>query len=410
MLTEVLLTDYQYDLPDERIARYPVEPRDTSMLMVFQNQTITHSHFYHLADYLPTDSFLVFNDTKVIPARVIFSKPTGATIEIFLLHPEQPTRIINDAMQLTDGCVWSCMVGNKKRWKVGEVLSCELKVANDDLRVTAEWIDYEKNWVKLSWSSLLPNTPIHAFVEVIKALGEIPLPPYLNRKTESQDLETYQTVYSQVEGAVAAPTAGLHFTEQVFDKLSQKGIAHGFVTLHVGAGTFQPVKVRNAIEHDMHAEQVVFSKKLIEQLLENIGTVVAVGTTSMRSLESLYWVGATLFSLPSAYEGQPFFIEKLTPYHDRDYVPTSRESLQAILNYMAVYGLEELIGETEIMIFPSYDFKLVKGLITNYHQPNSTLMLLVAAFVGEQWRTIYNEALNNGYRFLSYGDSSLLFR
>lgn len=410
MLSEVLLTDYQYDLPDERIARYPVEPRDTSKLMVFQNQTITHSHFYHLADYLPNDSFLVFNDTKVIPARVIFSKPTGATIEIFLLHPEQPTRIINDAMQLTDGCVWSCMVGNKKRWKVGEILSCALKVANDDLRVTAEWIDYEKNWVKLSWSSLLPNTPLYSFVEVIKALGEIPLPPYLNRKTESQDLETYQTVYSQVEGAVAAPTAGLHFTEQVFDKLSQKGIAHGFVTLHVGAGTFQPVKVRNAIEHDMHAEQVVFSKKLIEQLLENIGTVVAVGTTSMRSLESLYWVGATLCSLPSAYEGQPFFIEKLTPYHDRDYVPTSAESLQAILNYMAVYGLEELIGETEIMIFPSYDFKLVKGLITNYHQPNSTLMLLVAAFVGEQWRTIYNEALNNGYRFLSYGDSSLLLR
>ncbi len=402
---EVLLTDYQYDLPDARIARYPVEPRDASKLLIYQAGNITHQHFYNLADYLPEKSFLVFNDTKVIPARVFFQKPTGAMIEVFLLHPELPTRVINDAMQQTQSCVWSCMVGNKKRWKEKEVLSTELRMTNHELRIRAEWADMEKNWVKFTWDS---GDESPTFAEVIRALGEIPLPPYLNRKTEARDVETYQTVYSKIEGAVAAPTAGLHFTENVFEKLASKGIKHTFVTLHVGAGTFQPVKVQNAVEHSMHTEQVVYSRTLIEELLDNVENIIAVGTTSMRSLESLYWYGAKLWANQEKTNRQPFFIEKLAPYQNEVTLPTPEESLKAIIAFMKENSSEELVGETEIMIFPGYDFKLCKGLITNYHQPNSTLMLLVAAFVGPNWRNIYDAALANEYRFLSYGDSSLL--
>jgi S-adenosylmethionine:tRNA ribosyltransferase-isomerase len=405
MLPEILLADYQYDLPDERIARYPVEPRDSSKLQIYQDGKITHEHFFNLPDYLPSDSFLVFNDTKVIPARVFFQKPTGAVIEIFLLHPEEPSRIINDAMQQTESGVWSCMIGNKKRWKVGEVLTTELRVSNYELRIRAEWTDGENNWVKFSWEVISSPPPFSSpsFADVIRALGEIPLPPYLNRKAESRDLETYQTVYSKIEGAVAAPTAGLHFTERVFENLARKGINHAFVTLHVGAGTFQPVKVLNAVEHTMHAEQVVFTLDLLEKLRQNLGRIIAVGTTSVRALESLYWYGVRLLQGETS-----FWIEKLSPYQNEQ-VPSAADSLEAILSYMKVQNLKELVGETEIMIFPGYEFKLCKGLITNYHQPNSTLMLLIAAFVGPDWRKIYEEALANEYRFLSYGDSSLLF-
>lgn len=403
MLPEILLADYQYDLPDERIARYPLEPRDSSKLLIYREGNITHERFYNLPDYIPSDSFLVFNDTKVIPARVFFQKSTGAIIEIFLLHPEAPTRIINDAMQQTESCVWSCMIGNKKRWKRGEVLSLQFTVGDISHQFEAEWVDVESSWVKFSWIPTSHSSFVSpSFAEVIRALGEIPLPPYLNRKAESQDLETYQTVYSKIEGAVAAPTAGLHFTESVFQKLAQKGIDQAFVTLHVGAGTFQPVKVLSAIEHAMHAEQVVFTQELLEKLHKNLGRIIAVGTTSIRALESLYWYGVRLLQGEKS-----FWIEKLSPYQTEQ-VPSAINSLEAVLNYMREENLTELVGETEIMIFPGYEFKLCKGLITNYHQPNSTLMLLVAAFVGTDWRKIYDEALANDYRFLSYGDSSLL--
>lgn len=406
MLPEILLADYQYDLPDERIARYPVEPRDSSKLQIYQDAKITHERFYNLPYYLPSDSFLVFNDTKVIPARVFFRKPTGAIIEIFLLHPEAPTRIINDAMQQTESCVWSCMIGNKKRWKVGEILTTELRVTNFELRIRVEWVDVENNWVKFTWEPIFASSSLllsPSFADVIRSLGEIPLPPYLNRKAESRDLDTYQTIYSKIEGAVAAPTAGLHFTEHVFENLAQKGIDHAFVTLHVGAGTFQPVKVLNAVEHSMHAEQVVFTQELIEKLLMHLGSIIAVGTTSVRALESLYWYGVRLLQGETS-----FWIEKLSPYQKGE-APLAADSLEAVLSYMKTQNLKELVGETEIMIFPGYEFKLCKGLITNYHQPKSTLMLLIAAFVGPDWRKIYDEALANEYRFLSYGDSSLLF-
>lgn len=408
-LPEILLADYEYDLPDEKIARYPVEPRDTSKLMVYRKGEILHRQFTDVVNYLPPQSFLVFNNTKVIPARVFFTKPTGALIEVFLLHPEAPTRVINDAMQQNTQAVWSCMVGNKKRWKAHETLQCDLLINQLTVTVFADWADIEKNWVNFRWEVAdSQSEPIAlTFVEIIRALGEIPLPPYLNRKTEAQDLETYQTVYSKIEGAVAAPTAGLHFTEQVFENLANAGITHDFVTLHVGAGTFQPVKVANAIEHAMHAEQVVYRRAFIENLLVHLDGIVAVGTTSMRSLESLYWFGVKLWQNKAEVQNG-FFIEKLTPYLDYTSLPSAEESLRTILAYMEDHKLNEVIGETEIMIFPSYTFKLCKGLITNYHQPKSTLMLLVAAFVGPNWRTIYNEALATDYRFLSYGDSSLL--
>lgn len=407
-MVEISISDYGYELPDERIARYPVSPRDISQLLVYQGGQISHERFYQLPNLLPSDTFLVFNDTKVIPARVHFQKPTGAVIEVFLLHPESPTRIINEAMLLTDECTWSCMVGNKKRWKPDESLSATFVVKETMCEMVATWYDFEQNWVTFRWEST-DTTKTFTFADIIKALGEIPLPPYLGREAEERDASTYQTVYSKADGAVAAPTAGLHFTEAVFEGLTQKGISHDFVTLHVGAGTFQPVKVANAVEHTMHAEQVVFRRSLIESLLLHLDSLVVVGTTSMRSLESLYWWGVNLINGQSG-DGKLFFVEKLAPYQSYLKIPSPAESLRAILQFMEAHGLEELTGETEIMIFPSYQFKLCRGLITNFHQPGSTLMLLVAAFVGDDWRKIYEAALANDYRFLSYGDSSLLWR
>ena len=426
------LSDYSYDLPDHRIARYPVSPRDSSKLLVYKNGKITHERFSNIHHFIPEKSLLVFNDTRVIPARTHFQKQSGTVIEVFLLNPVSPTHFVHKAMLTTESCVWQCMIGNKKRWKNGEILevkisteklvvSSERQVADgsdstdnyqpstiNSLSITAELIDYEQNLVKFSWKNDTNESII--FLDVIQALGQIPLPPYLKRETETQDLETYQTVYSKAEGAVAAPTAGLHFTENVFENLAQKNIKHDFVTLHVGAGTFQPVKVENVIEHKMHSEQIVFTKSLIENLIENIGQIVAVGTTSMRSLESLYWIGVKMNKLQTKVKNivqNDLKIEKLFPYEPQT-LPTAKDSLISILNYMNELNLEQLVAETEIFILPSYEFKICKGLITNYHQPESTLMLLVAAFVGNDWKKIYEEALNNDYRFLSYGDSSFL--
>ena len=410
------LSDYSYNLPDERIARYPVSPRDTSKLLVYKNGAIVHECFNNIHHFIPENSLLIFNDTKVIPARTFFQKPTGTIIEVFLLNPVSPTHLVNEAMQTTESCVWQCMIGNKKRWKSGEILGVvvdNLQSSSHGLHLTAQLIDLDQNLVQFSWENGT-NTNTR-FLEVVQALGQIPLPPYLKRNTEIQDLETYQTVYSKSEGAVAAPTAGLHFTENVFENLTQKNIRHDFVTLHVGAGTFLPVKVENVVEHKMHSEQIVFTKSLVQNLIQNLGQIIAVGTTSMRSLESLYWIGVKIHqsgvesSLLKAKNTERHYlqIEKLFPYQPQD-LPTAKESLNAILNHMDVQNLEQLVAETEIFILPSYEFKICKALITNYHQPESTLMLLVAAFVGNDWKRIYEEALNNDYRFLSYGDSSLL--
>jgi S-adenosylmethionine:tRNA ribosyltransferase-isomerase len=427
-MQHIKLTDYTYDLPDERIAKFPLSKRDESKLMVYQQGKITHSVFKNITDYLPKNSLLVFNNTKVIPARIHFQKPTGAVIQIFLLHPIAPTSVINLAMEVMETCVWECMIGNRKRWKKGDVLSQIIRVENQDIEVKAEIEDEEKNYVRLSWQvvshksqvvseddsqELKSEQPLTtydlrlttkiSFVDLIQALGTIPLPPYLNRETEASDSETYQTVYSEKKGAVAAPTAGLHFTEEVLQNLEKQGFKQDFLTLHVGAGTFQPIKMENIIEHKMHNEQVVFTKRNIEILLENLGNIIPVGTTSMRTLESIYWFGVKFLKGDTS----PLLIEKLYPYQHEN-LPSVEDSLKAILLKMNELNLEEITAETEIFIFPSYHFKICKGIITNYHQPESTLILLIAALIGEDWRKVYHEAMTNDYRFLSYGDSSLL--
>ncbi len=439
-MKEIKLTDYTYNLPDERIAKFPLSKRDESKLLVYQQGEISHSVFKNITDYLPQNSLLVFNNTKVIPARIHFQKSTGAIIQLFLLHPIAPTSVISLAMEVSGECVWECMIGNRKRWKKGDILSQIIRVENQNVEVKAEIENEEKNHVKLSWEVVnleyltelvaqvsSDKTPIKGlkplvvvnshksehqtsnneqrnFVDLIQALGQIPLPPYLNREAEASDYETYQTVYSEKKGAVAAPTAGLHFTKEVLQNLENQGFKQDFVTLHVGAGTFQPIKVENIVEHKMHNEQIVFTKKNIENLLHNLGNIIAVGTTSMRTLESIYWIGVQLINEPNlAY----YFVEKLYSYKNQN-PPTPEESLKAIMKKMDDSGINEITAETEIFIFPSYQFKICKGIITNYHQPESTLILLIAALIGEDWRKVYHEAMTNDYRFLSYGDSSLL--
>jgi S-adenosylmethionine:tRNA ribosyltransferase-isomerase len=427
-MQNIKLSDYTYNLPDERIAKFPLSKRDESKLQVYQQGKITHTIFKNITDYLPKNCLLVFNNTKVIPARIHFQKSTGAIIQIFLLHPVLPTSVINLAMDVTESCVWECMIGNRKRWKKGDILSQVLMVDEQEVEVKAEIFDEEKNYVKLSWKVVsgksnvvsdetddklelkqtlrtydLQLTTQLPFVTLIQALGTIPLPPYLNREAEASDSETYQTVYSEKEGAVAAPTAGLHFTLEVLQNLEKQDIKQDFLTLHVGAGTFQPIKVENIVEHKMHNEQVVFTKATIENLLKNLGNVIPVGTTSMRTLESIYWFGVKFLK----GDNSPFLIEKLYPYQHEN-LPSVEESLKAILLKMDDGNTEEITAETEIFIFPGYQFKICKGIITNYHQPESTLILLIAALIGEDWRKVYHEAMTNDYRFLSYGDSSLL--
>ncbi len=408
-MQNIKLSDYTYNLPDERIAKFPLSKRDESKLQVYQQGKITHTIFKNITGYLPKNSLLVFNNTKVIPARIHFQKTTGAIIQLFLLHPVLPTPVINLAMEVVDFCVWECMIGNRKRWKKGDILTQILRVEGKEVEVNAEIFDEEKNYVKLSWKNIDAGEDFggkienRKFVDLIQSLGQIPLPPYLNREVETADYETYQTVYSEKKGAVAAPTAGLHFTQEVLQNLEKEGIKQEFLTLHVGAGTFQPIKVENIIEHKMHNEQVVISKQNIENLLANLGNIIPVGTTSMRTLESLYWYGVKLISAKNS----PFFIEKLYPYQ-HEILPTAEESLKAILGKILDNNETEITGETEIFIFPGYQFKLCRGIITNYHQPESTLILLIAALVGEDWRRVYEEAMTKDYRFLSYGDSSLL--
>lgn len=401
-MIEIDLEKYNYELPDERIARFPVEPRDSSKLLLYKGLQISQDVFTNVKNHLPKNTFLVFNNTKVIPARLFFQKANGVIIEVFLLNPVEPSSVVSQVMETTDTCTWACMIGNKKRFKEKVVRTYNLEVGEyrirqENVELNAELVDADKNYVKFSW-----NNSDLTFAEIVRYFGQIPLPPYLKRETEQKDYDTYQTVYSKNDGAVAAPTAGLHFTEQVFADLASKGIKHDFVTLHVGAGTFQPIKVQNVVEHKMHCEQIVFDKSFIINLLENVLFVIPVGTTSMRSLESLYWYGVKLLS-----GEQTFFIEKLSPYNQIESF-TVEQSLKAIIDYMNENSLSQLVGETEIFIFPSYEFKICKGIITNFHQPDSTLILLVAALVGENWKKIYDYALENNFRFLSYGDSSLL--
>ena len=393
---QINISDYNYELPDERIAKFPLEKRDLSKLLTYTSGTVSTNVFSSLPEILPAGSCLVFNNTRVIQARLEFFKATGSRIEIFCLEPHSPAAY-EQSFSSTESCVWKCMVGNLKKWK-GEVLCKQVLVGAEQLVLQAERLETSGNTslIKFSW-----NTGC-SFSEILDALGELPIPPYLNRKTQESDKTTYQTVYSKIKGSVAAPTAGLHFTPEVISALHGKGMKTMELTLHVGAGTFQPVKAEEIGGHAMHAEKIEVSREFIENLIQNLGHIVAVGTTSVRTLESLYYLGVQLHSGDTK-----LLVNQWEPY-EADKVLTSREALEAILNYMHETQSNILYATTQIMIVPGYKFNIVNILITNFHQPKSTLLLLLAAFVGEKWRELYSYALENDYRFLSYGDSSVL--
>jgi S-adenosylmethionine:tRNA ribosyltransferase-isomerase len=399
-IPKIDLSEYEYTLPEARIAKFPLEKRDASKLLHVHHGTTNHLHFYDLPDLLSADTLLVYNDTKVIPARLIFQRETGARIEIFLLQPIAPSTVISEIMVAKHPVTWETMIGNAKKWKDGEILKGQVKVNGHEVVLSAKLVNREKKAVEFSWD----DAEI-AFVDLVEASGEVPLPPYLNRKPNASDKSRYQTVYSKKEGAVAAPTAGLHFTDEIFKKLREKGIKEAQVTLHVSAGTFQPIKADNVLEHPMHSEQIQISQETIENLLAHKGKTVAVGTTSVRTLESLFWFGVKLLE----GKGEEFAIEKLIAYQDRKSTPSKSESLQAVLEFMKKTGTQSIFGNTEIFIFPGYQYRMIDGLITNFHQPGSTLILLIATILGDKWKSIYQEALDRDYRFLSYGDSSLLW-
>jgi len=388
------IQDYLYELPEEKIALRPLEQRDHSNLLVYHKGVIQHKKFFDLPELLPPDSLIFFNDTKVIPARLLFHKPTGSEIEIFLLNPVAPSAELQLAMKATGPAAWKCTIGNLKRWPDDLVL----KMSSGDRSLYAQLIDRHDGIVSFRW-----EPEALAFADVMEWAGRTPLPPYIRRNPESGDRERYQTVYSHYEGAVAAPTAGLHFTDSILQKIQSKKMVTDFLTLHVSAGTFQPVKVENAREHPMHAEQVVVTRRNLENLLSK-KHIVAVGTTSLRTLESLFWYGLKLIKDKDA----EFRIDKMDPYQADLELPSVESALHAVLDRMARENKDMITGTTSIFILPGYSFRICNSLITNFHQPGSTLMLLVAAFVGKQWKQIYEEALSHHYRFLSYGDSSLL--
>ena len=391
---QINISDYNYELPDERIAKFPLEKRDSSKLLTYISGSVETNVFSSLPEILPANSCLVFNNTRVIQARLEFFKSTGSRIEIFCLEPQDPSSY-ELSLSSTQSCVWKCMVGNLKKWK-GEVLKKE--IGSDNLVLEAERLETNGNtsFIKFSWNNGV------SFAEVLDLLGELPIPPYLNRKTQESDKTTYQTVYSKVKGSVAAPTAGLHFTPEVISALHDKGIKTMELTLHVGAGTFQPVKAEEIGGHAMHAEKIEVSKEFIQNLIEKLGNIVAVGTTSVRTLESLYYLGVQLHNGDTS-----LLVNQWEPY-ESEKVLSAREALEAILNYMEKTQSNILYATTQIMIVPGYKFNIVNVLITNFHQPKSTLLLLLAAFIGEKWRELYKYALENDYRFLSYGDSSVL--
>lgn len=395
---------YHYDLPEEKIAQYALKDRSSSKLLQYQQGNINHHHFSDIPGLIPTNSLLVGNDTKVIRARLIMHRKTGAQIEIFLLHPIDP-RDLSQAMETQKSCIWECMVGNKKKWKAEEILESEFVLEDGSvLQYGAAWANRELNHISFAWSK-----EELSFAKLVESIGKIPLPPYIQRKATAMDQSQYQTVFAQKEGAVAAPTAGLHFTQDLLEELKKKGVEHTTVTLHVGAGTFLPVKEEEVSLHVMHKEQIVVERKTIGLLREKLGNIVAIGTTSLRLLESLYWLGLSLRDDPPI-AGMPFIIPQYAPYQNNGELPPATEVLGWLEAFMLRNHLESWSGETQIFILPGYQFQLVSGLITNFHLPDSTLLMLIAAFIGDDWRRVYDVALKNDYRFLSYGDGSLLWR
>ena len=398
---QIRIEEFNYPLPDERIAKFPLTKRDESKLLVYRNGKIDEAVFKQLSDYLPQGSMLVYNNTRVIQARMLFQKETGAQIEVFCLEPVIPHDYAL-VFQQTESCSWLCLVGNLKKWKEG-ALHKTIRMDDKEVVLSAERIKTtgDSHLIRFSW-----NNPQVTFAELLDAAGILPIPPYLHRETRESDLQTYQTVYSKIKGSVDAPTAGLQFTPEVLAGLDAKGFTREEVTLHVGAGTFKPVKSEVIGDHEMHTEFISVRRSAIENIRTNLGRIIAVGTTSVRTLESLYYMGRTLVNNPDA-TSEELVVTQWTPYNDTEEVP-AHEALTALLNYLDRNQTDTLLSATQIMIAPGYEFKIVKGIITNFHQPKSTLLLLISAFVNGNWKSIYNYALDNDFRFLSYGDSSLL--
>lgn len=397
----IKISEYNYPLPDERIAKFPLAVRDQSKLLVYRHGEVSEDTFTALPEYLEQGELMIFNNTKVIQARLHFRKETGALIEVFCLEPIQPNDYVL-SFQQTKKCSWLCMIGNLKKWKEGALSrmvdvkgkQVTLTATRGECRGTSHWVDFE-------W-----NDDSITFADLLEVVGELPIPPYLNRDTQESDKETYQTVYSKIKGSVAAPTAGLHFTERVLQALDAHGIDREELTLHVGAGTFKPVKSEEIEGHEMHTEYISVNKRTIEKLIAHGGHAIAVGTTSVRTLESLYYIGVAISHNPDANQ-EELHVQQWMPYEEKNGIGTI-QALQHILDYLNRHHMEALHTSTQIIIAPGYEYKIVKKMVTNFHQPQSTLLLLVSAFVKGDWRKIYDYALEHDFRFLSYGDSSLL--
>ncbi|OIR02980.1 S-adenosylmethionine:tRNA ribosyltransferase-isomerase [mine drainage metagenome] len=409
---DLLIKDFTYELAEEKIAKYPLQKRDESKLLVYDGN-ISEDFYCNLHKHLPENSLLIFNNTKVVEARILFQKISGGTIEIFCLEPDERYADITSAMLQKEKVLWKCLVGGAKKWKHGSLVK-KINYNSIEIILSATIVEKRNDYflIEFNW-----NDDSISFAEVLHHAGLIPLPPYLNRDAEENDNETYQTIYAKHDGSVAAPTAGLHFTESLFEKLSTKNIQKYFVTLHVGAGTFKPVKTETIAEHEMHAEFFDVSISFIENLIANIDrTIVAVGTTSARTIESLYWMGVKIVRSRESGAGsrnlnpEDISVHQWDPYNSVTASISAKDSLQILIHWMRENNLERLITKTQIIIAPGYEFRIIEGLITNFHQPQSTLLLLVAALVGDDWKKIYQYALNNNFRFLSYGDGSLLWK
>lgn len=417
-LSPISIGEYDYALPDERIAKYPLQQRDASKLLVYKGGKISESIFRNAAEFLPPDCLLVYNNTRVIRARMVFRKETGARIEIFCLEPAHPA---DYALSLgaTGKCSWNCLIGNLKKWKEGSLIR-ELQLDGRRVQLRATRLE-QGDGNELPQQGDNRNISSHpilfewdddslCFADLLEKSGELPIPPYLNRDTEESDLDTYQTVYSKIKGSVAAPTAGLHFTGEVLNDLRSRNITTEELTLHVGAGTFQPVKTDDVADHEMHSEVISVRRSTLVNLIQHLGNIIAVGTTSVRTLESLYYLGVQLHEKEKQNELTPtsvLTVAQWDPYLTNSSLST-HEALHAILSYLDRNHLSGLQAQTQIMIRPGFQFRIIRGMFTNFHQPKSTLLLLVSAFTGAHWKTIYAYALANDFRFLSYGDSSLL--
>ena len=399
------ITDFTYSLSEDKIANYPLAERDASKLLIYKHGNISEDVYKNITAYIPAKSLLLFNNTKVVEARLLFQKPTGGIIEIFCLEPHEQYADITTAMSQHGKVLWQCLVGGASKWKHGQVL--KKIISADKKEILLEAVCKEKKTdcfiIELSWS---PENM--SFAELLHHAGAIPLPPYIKRKTEISDTERYQTIYAHFEGSVAAPTAGLHFTDAIFKSLAEKKIQTGFVTLHVGAGTFKPVKTETLQAHEMHAEFIDVSKETIQTILQNLdNTVIAVGTTSLRTIESLYWLGLKTLT---AEQSSDIHLSQWEVYDKIDQHIPAKEALESLLAWMEKNNIKRLVTKTQILIAPGYELKIAKALITNFHQPQSTLLVLIAALIGNDWRKAYDYALQNDFRFLSYGDGCLLWK